>query len=346
MRRKIGKGRIYLIIAAAVILPGIILMWRHVSLYYMPNTTDEESFIYIPGGSSWEDLIDTLESSSRIKKINRFEKVAKREGLPDTFKPGRYLIKSNTGNLSLVRKIKFGWQQPLKLTISGNIKSLEKLSSLFSKKLDCDSTSFMNEFTRKELVDSLGLNSQNFISLFLPNTYEVYWTISPNQIVRRMKKESDIFWDSTRAQKAKELDMTPAQVITLASIVSQESNIAAEYPVIAGVYINRLKREIPLQADPTVKFATGDDSLKRILRKHLETDSPYNTYLYKGLPPGPIVIPPLKAVDGVLDYSKHNYLYFCAKPSLDGTHNFAVSLSEHNRNAAAYHRAIKELRKR
>ena len=159
-----------------------------------------------------------------------------------------------------------------------------------------------------------------------------------------MKKESDIFWDSTRAQKAKELDMTPAQVITLASIVSQESNIAAEYPVIAGVYINRLKREIPLQADPTVKFATGDDSLKRILRKHLETDSPYNTYLYKGLPPGPIVIPPLKAVDEFL-IQQTQLPVFLRKTFAGRHHNFAVSLSEHNRNTTAYPELLK-LRKR
>ncbi|MCK9304235.1 MAG: endolytic transglycosylase MltG [Bacteroidales bacterium] len=338
--------RVVITISLLIIFLAFGFLLKYYILYYSPNTTYTESCIYISKGSTWKDVMDTLRNSSAIKRVARFEKVAKRERLPETFKPGRYRIKPESGNLSLVRTLKFGWQEPMKLTISGNIRSMERLSSLLSKKLDCDSLSFIEEFSRRELMDSLKLTKETFISLFLPNTYEVYWTITPNQLVNRMKREYDRFWDGERKKRAKELGFSPVEVITLASIVSQESNVADELPVIAGVYLNRLKRGIPLQADPTIKFATGDDSLRRILRKHLEIDSPYNTYIYSGLPPGPIVIPPVNAIDAVLKYREHNYLYFCAKPALDGTHNFAATLSEHNRNASAYHRAINSLPKR
>ncbi len=347
MKKKSSNSRKFLLIIFSFLAASALLLaFRYYTLFFAPNTTDGESFVHIPRGTSLEGLIDSLENSYRIRSIPNFEKVAKKEGLSENIKPGRYLIKPDMNNRSLVRMIRFGWQEPLNLTISGNIRTPQKLSSLLSKKFEFDSVSFIAMLDQKEFLDSLGLKRETFISVFLPNTYQVYWTVTPRELILRMKKEFDKFWNSDRIEKARKIGLSAMEVITLASIVSQESNVASEQPVIAGVYLNRLRIGMPLQADPTVKFATGDDSLKRILNKHLETDSPYNTYLYKGLPPGPIVIPPLKTIDAVLNYQQHKYLYFCAKPTFDGTHNFAVTLSEHNRNAAAYQRSLKVYLKR
>ena len=179
--------------------------------------------------------------------------------------------------------------------------------------------------------------------MFLPDTFEVYWTITPKELLLRFKKEYDRFWNRERLEKAVNIGLSPIEVSTLASIVSEESNLKEEQPVIAGVYLNRLRKNIPLQADPTIKFILNDPSVKRILNKHLSINSPFNTYKHAGLPPGPIVIPQKSTIDAVLDYKKHNYIYFCAKPTLDGSHNFAETLAEHNKNARAYQRVISRL---
>ena len=183
---------------------------------------------------------------------------------------------------------------------------------------------------------SMEFNRQTIVAMFIPNTYEVYWNVSPERFMARMKREYKAFWNASRQEKAQAAGLSPVEVSVLASIVEEESAAVDEYPVIAGLYLNRLKAGIPLQADPTVKFAVGDFSLRRILDKHLEVDSPYNTYKYAGLPPGPIRIPSIQALDAVLNYTKHRYLYMCAKEDFSGRHNFAVTLAEHNRNAARY----------
>jgi UPF0755 protein len=184
-------------------------------------------------------------------------------------------------------------------------------------------------------------SAEAMIAIFIPNTYEVYADITPEDLVRRMKQEFDRFWNNDkRSEQLKALDMSPYEVMTLASIVHEETNAKDEMARIAGVYINRLKRGMPLQADPTLKYAAGDFSIKRVLHKHMDIESPYNTYKYAGLPPTHIAMPDMAAIDGVLNYETHNFLYFCARPEMDGRHNFARTLSEHNRNAAAYHRAL------
>jgi UPF0755 protein len=184
--------------------------------------------------------------------------------------------------------------------------------------------------------EALGFNTTTVKTMFIPNTYEVYWNISTERLVERLKREHDVFWNENRRNKAKELRLSPVEVSILASIVEEETAIADEMPIVAGVYINRLYKGMRLEADPTVKFAAGDFSLQRILFKHLEIESPYNTYLHGGLPPGPIRIPSIQGIDAVLNYSKHNYLFMCAKEDFSGRHNFAVTLREHNRNAERY----------
>ena len=248
------------------------------------------------------------------------------------------------GNREIVRTLKYGWQTPLNITIAGNIRTKDKLASILARKIECDSATIEKMLTNEEFADSLGFRPETFIAMFLPNTYEFYWTVSPLELALRFKKEYDKFWDISRMSKAKAAGLTPQEVITLASIVSEESNLKTEYPKIAGVYLNRLKKGIPLQADPTIKFAINNPLLKRILFVHLKVDSPYNTYKHSGLPPGPITIPPIQAIDGVLNFENHKYIYFCAKPELDGSHAFAYTLDEHNRNARAYQRAISKLK--
>ena len=193
-----------------------------------------------------------------------------------------------------------------------------------------------------ELVRELGFDSaEAMFSIFIPNTYEFYSEITAEDLVRRLKVESDKFWATEEHQRGLErCGLTPLEVMTLASIVHEETNATSEMARIAGVYMNRLKKDMLLQADPTVKYALGDPTIKRILKRHLEVDSPYNTYKHKGLPPTPIAMPDVAAIEAVLNYEVHDYLYFCARPEFDGKHNFARTIQEHNRNARAYHEAL------
>lgn len=335
------------IIYSVLIIISVLSVWIAAELwltFFQSNTREGTSYIYIKKGTNLKRLAEEIEATGKIINLKRFLKVADYYDLENDIKSGRYKISKGMDNRLLVRTFKFGWQTPHNLTLSGNIRSMEKLASIISGKTESDSITVLQALTNQSFIDSLGFTMETFPSLFLLNTYEIFWTTSPKNLIIRFKNEFENFWDTTRTNKAKALGLTPIQVTTLASIVAEESNIKTEHPVIAGVYINRLKRGIPLQADPTVKFAINDPSVKRILYKHLKIESPYNTYIIKGLPPGPITLPSPEVIDSVLNYSKHNYLYFCAKPTLDGSHLFAATLSEHNKNARAYQKAISRLK--
>lgn len=212
--------------------------------------------------------------------------------------------------------------------------------------IDADSVTILSTLRNESIIKEMGFGSaEAMFSIFLPNTYEVYADITPESLVWRLKRESDKFWASeSRQAKLEALGMTSYEVMTLASIVHEETNVAEEMPRIAGVYINRLKRVMPLQADPTLKYAAGDPTIRRVLDKHKSIESPYNTYKYVGLPPTPIAMPDMAAIEGVLNYEKHDYLYFCARAEMDGRHNFARTLAEHNKNAKEYHRALDRLK--
>lgn len=298
--------------------------------------------VYIPMESSYQQMLDSV--ATAVQNMKSFAKVADRADLEHSFKPGRYVFTPDKSNKDLVRMLKKGWEHPMMLTLSGNIRNLEKLSGILGRKLACDSADFAEYFAKEEVWSTNGFEKGTFMAMFLPNTYEVYWTITPEKFVERMKKEYDKFWNNDRTAKAKEIGLSRIEVSILASIVCEETNYAPEMPRVAGVYMNRLKRGIKLDADPTVKFALGDPTVKRILFRHLKVDSPYNTYLYAGLPPGPITIPSVKGIDAVLNYENHNYLYFCANSNMDGTHKFARTLSEHNRNARAYQAALNKMK--
>lgn len=319
----------------------IISIW---STHFKSNTNEGTSYIFIYQNTDLSKLSQQLNETGRLINIKRFIKAAEYYNLEGNIKPGRYKITEGMNNRLIIRTFRLGWQTPHNLTLSGNIRTLDKLAAIISSKTESDSLEVLQTLSDIKMVDSLGFTKETFPVIFLLNTYEIYWTVKPKDLVLRFKKEYDRFWNESRVKKAAELGLTPVQVITLASIVSEESNLATEHPVIAGVYINRLKIGMPLQADPTIKFALNDPAIKRILFKHLEIDSPYNTYKIKGLPPGPITLVSPGIIDSVLDYKKHNYLYFCAKATLDGSHLFASSLSEHNRNARAYQQAISRLK--
>lgn len=338
------KGRRVLVLSVSALLilcVGAAVAFSIYSTNYRSNV--EERFrLYVTPQMSCAEFADSL--SGYLVNPNSFKRVFKRENPSGKLESGYYVINKGANNKSIVRTFKNGWQTPYRLTLSGNIRGVEKLASILGKRLMADSASFSNWFNNPECWERYGLTKETFVSLFIPDTYEIYWSISPEQFTDRMAKEYQKFWNSERMEKAAELGMSREEVSTLASIVCEESNYGPELATIAGVYINRLKRGMKLEADPTVKFALNDPAIKRILFKHLKVESPYNTYLVYGLPPGPITIPSARGIDAVLNYQRHNYLYFCANSTLDGTHNFAKSLAEHNRNARAYQKAISKLK--
>ncbi len=336
------KRLLLIVFIVLMVAAGATLIFIY-SMFYKSNTSEKTGIIYIYEENSYEELIEILKSSGNIRSINSFILVARIEELERKMKPGRYKISPGMNNLELIRRFALGLQTPHNLTISGNIRDAGKLAAIFSSKTSSDSSQILLALTDDKFIDSLGFNKYTFPAIFLQNTYEIYWTISPKELIRRMKREYDLFWNESRIEKAKALGLTPVEIATLASIVAMESNIQSEHPIIAGVYLNRLKTGMPLQADPTVKFALNDPSIRRILFKHLKINSPYNTYIHRGLPPGPIVIPSPAVIDSVLNYSKHRYFYFCASSSLDGSHAFSATLSQHNINAKAYHNAIRSI---
>ena len=308
--------------------------------YLQPNIADTESVLLIYENDTKDSVISKLERIGIVHNINSFKAIADKRLSDESIKEGRYVFGKNADNRFIINSLINGWQTPGKLIIAGNIRSMEKLASIIGKQIEADSLELIAAFKDTSLIRKMGFTPETFPAMFIPNTYEVYWTISPERLVERLKKEYDNFWNEERLEKAKKTGLGIKEISTLASIVMEESNKTDEQPVIAGVYMNRLRKGIPLQADPTVKFALKDDSLKRILHKHLKIDSPYNTYKHRGLPPGPIAIPSISSIDAVLNYEHHDYLYFCADPSLNGYHNFAKTLREHNRNAREYRKAI------
>lgn len=305
-----------------------------------PNIfTEEKIFLKIYPDDSFDDILKKIEKTGAMRDVSSFKLVAKQQGYPEKIVPGNYELSNGMSNVKLVNNLMKGRQVPVRLTFN-NIRTKQALASKLSQSLLMDSTEFVNIMNNAEVLSVYGLNRATAVSLFIPNTYEVYWNISPADLLDRMKKEHNKFWTEDRTQKLSALGLTQTEVSTLASIVEEETRKKDEKPIVAGLYLNRLRRGIPLQADPTVKFALQNFGLRRIYKKHLEYDSPYNTYLYAGLPPGPIRIPSIESIDAVLNYSKHNYIYMCAKEDFSGYHNFASTLDEHNKNAAKYRRAL------
>lgn len=334
-----------LIITAAAAAAAVIAAFG-LSLYitYKKPNTVKEGVILIYRDADYQDVEDSLKASGTIKNLKSFRRAARKRNLAAHFEPGRYVISPGMSNQYIIRMIANGWQTPAKVTLRGYIKTLDRLAAFLGRNFEADSAAFATVLKDTAMIDSLGFLPETFIGMFIPNTYEFYWTSSPRNVVMRFKKEYETFWSGERDRLAKEIGLDRNEVMTLASIVIGETNNAGEMPKIAGVYMNRLHRGMRLQACPTVIYAHLDTEpgLRRLLHRHLQIDSPYNTYRIKGLPPGPIAIPTVTAIDAVLNYEKSSYLYFCAKPEFDGTHNFATTYSQHKANSRAYNKAYRE----
>lgn len=313
---------------------------------YAPNIKldyDKHSFIYIPTGSKFTDVMSIMVEEDILIDTSSFKWVASKLGYPHSVKPGRYKVYNGMGNRELVSNLRAGLQTPVRVTFTG-FRTPGQLAQKISSQLEADSSEIVRAFSDQDLVDSYGFNTQTFISMFVPNTYEFFWNTDATGFFNRMKREYDAFWNQEREQKASNMGLTSVEVSTLASIVEEETINRDERPKVAGVYVNRLSKRMPLQADPTIKFALGDFGLRRILTKHLQIDSPYNTYKFRGLPPGPINAPSISSIDAVLNYERHSYLYFCAKSDFSGYHAFAKTLVEHNKNAREYQNALNKQR--
>jgi UPF0755 protein len=311
---------------------------------FSPNifTPGKKDFsLYIATGAAMEDVFDQLYKNKLVKNVNSLEWLAARKNYRKHIHPGHYRITHRMSNNELVNMLRAGLQEPV-MVVLNNIRTLEELSGRVASQIEPDSAVILNLLHNKSHIEKLGFSEYSIIGMFLPNTYECWWNLTAQEFLDRMKKEYDRFWNRERIARANNLNLTPNEVITLASIVDEETNKSEEYRTIAGVYINRIRQGIKLQADPTVKFAAGDFTLKRVLKKHTQIDSPYNTYMHYGLPPGPIGMPSIRAIDAVLDYEKHNYIYFCAREDFSGYHNFARTLEQHNKNARLYQKALNQ----
>lgn len=325
-----GKKTVSIFVAA--VAAGAILAVIGI-VQFKGSAVTKPAELYVSARSSYAQLIDSL--MPNIRHRTAFRLYAERLDLENTFEAGHYELQPGMNVIRIARMLKLGLQTPVRVTIN-NVRIPAQLAGKLSRQLDADSTAFMQALASKELAREVGFDSLTLFSMFLPDTYEFYWTVSPDDFVRRMRKEYDRFWTEERDEKRKRSGLSRMEVMTLASIVYEETRKTDEMPRIAGVYINRLKKGIPLQADPTIKYAMQDFGLRRILYKHLKYESPYNTYLHRGLPPSPICMPGRNAIEAVLDYEKHDYIFFCARPTFDGYHNFARTLAEHNANARAY----------
>lgn len=298
----------------------------------------KDAVVKVYPGTTFETLMGELAGDNIIAdkyKVIAFANDYDRNGV----EVGNYSLKKGMTYRQLFNVLFFGNQTPVKLTFN-NVRTLDRLAGRLSRYTMADSLSFFTLFKDSKFIDSLGFTYKTLPGMFLPNTYEIYWTETPRELLLRFKKEYDKFWNDDRIAKAKKLGLTPNEVTVVASIVIEETKAKSEMSTVAGVYLNRIKAKMPMQADPTVKFALNDFAIKRILNKHLDVDSPYNTYKNQGLPPGPITIVEGSVIDSVLEYKGHNYLYFCAKDDFSGKHAFATNLKDHNKNAAAYHKEL------
>lgn len=315
--------------------------------YYIDNRKpnfSKDYVLYVYPDMTPEQIVDSLSAGAGTvhpKSVLRaFDKV----GLAENMKPGRYVVAPSSTSIYVARMIVYGWQTPQNMTLSGTMRSKGAIARKISSQMMVDSASVASALDDKAFLAEYGFTPEDVFGLILPDTYEMYWTASVKDIFDRFKKEYDAFWTPERLSKADAQGLTRKEVSVVASIVSGETLKSFEYPVIAGVYLNRYKKGMKLQADPTICFCY-DYELDRVLKKHLTIDSPYNTYKYAGLPPAPINVPPKACLDAVLNPDKHGYIYFCASPAFDGTHRFAVTYSEHMKNARAFQKELTARRK-
>lgn len=322
---------------------GLLLILGLLTYYAFSSVSNVATtqYIYIDEDDTQDSVIAKIQPFANLIGMTTLNTLIRHSGYSENIRTGRYAIEPGDGPITIFRKLKSGRQTSLNLTIPES-RTMDRLAAILSNKLMLDSATIAEALTSQEVCEKLGYDTCTIAAMFVPNTYDVYWNMSIDKLLQRMQKEHDRFWKGDREAKAAEMQMTPTEVCTLASIIDEETSNNAEKPMIAGMYMNRLKEGMPLQADPTIKFALKQFELKRIYNKLLNTESPYNTYRNEGLPPGPIKIASIKGIDAVLNYTSHDYLYMCAKEDFSGTHNFAHTYQEHLKNADKYTKALNE----
>lgn len=309
----------------------------------MPNFS-EKYVLYVYPDMTTSEVMDSLQAGAGTIRPKSLQRAFDKMETSQKMKPGRYVVDASSTSIYVARMLVFGWQTPQNMTLSGTLRKKDRIAQRISSQMMVDSASVADALNDEVFLAGYGFTPENVFAMILPDTYEMYWTVSVKEIFDRFKKEYDAFWTEDRLAKAKAQGLSQMEVSIMASIVSGETLKAAEYPVIAGVYLNRYNKGMKLQADPTIAFCY-DYTLDRILKKHLTIDSPYNTYKHVGLPPAPINVPPKACLEAVLNPQKHNYIYFCASPAFDGTHKFAVTYTEHLKNARAFQRELTARRK-
>ena len=326
------------VIPAAACLAVILFLCYY--FFFTAMTRGEGSrYVYIDEDDNIDSVYAQLDTMSRSHALAGFKTLTRHSSYAEHIRTGRYEIRQGEGAFTVFRKLKNGLQASVRLTIL-SVRTADKLAGALSRKLMADSASIYEKLTDTATCRKYGYTPETMLCMFIPNTYEVYWNTSVDKLLDKMNSESKKFWNFERTQKAEAMGLTKEEVITLASIVDEETAVDAEKPMVAGMYYNRLKANMPLQADPTIKFALKDFDIRRIYHKMLTVNSPYNTYRNTGLPPGPIRIPSVAGIDAVLNHVHHNYIYMCAKEDFSGTHNFAETYEEHLQNAAKYSDAL------
>jgi len=332
---------IFFIIAIGFIITGL-KAYQYYQYAFSPNVKKTGTII-IPINATYQQVLDSLKKKEILINEKAFKWVAKKKNYPLNIKTGHFEFKSGMNTNQIVNMLKAGLQKPVSVIIN-NLRTINQLAGIVSHYIAPDSLSLLKSLKDTVLIKKLGYNKYTFPVIFIPNTYQFYWTTTPEKFILRMNREYKKFWNEKREKEAKTIGLSPIEVITLASIVQEETNKKKEKPIIAGLYLNRLKKGIPLQSDPTIKYALNDFSVRRILNKYLEIDSPYNTYKYAGLPPGPINFPEISSIESVLNPDSNNYIYMCAKEDFSGYHNFTNNLRTHINNARKYQRALTKMK--
>lgn len=337
---KAKRNILFVALAAIIFVAGGVFLYIK-SFLDAEFRIKETVYIYVDKQKSFDAILTQLDTTAHVSDIDAFKRIANYMNYPDKIKTGRYAISPDMSLQEVIRNLEGGHQAPVKLKFN-NIRTKGDLAKRLASQLMLTEQELMDAFNDAETCSELGFTPETITCLFVPNTYEVYWDISLDSFLKKMKGEYSKFWTNERLEKAKNQGLTPVEVSVLAAIVEEECHFSDEYPTVAGLYLNRLKVGQLLQADPTVKFAVGDFSLKRILTEHLSVESPYNTYKHLGLPPGPIRVASIKGIDAVLNAQKHDYFYMCAKEDFSGRHNFEATYAGHMRNANRYREALNQ----
>jgi UPF0755 protein len=339
-KRGTARKIIIALLIIVIIIFGVIGGFVYLR-YFKPNVTDKEAYLYIHTGATYADVYKTIQSEAIVKDTASFNAAAHSMHYVNRIKPGKYRLHEGMTNRRLINMLASGAQEPVELAFH-NLRLKEEFAGFVSKKIEPDSVSILRLLDSSQYLQQYGFTPDNVYTMFIPNTYQLYWNNTPEKFFKRMYANYEKFWTPERRQRAAEINFTPIQVTILASIVDAEALHDDEMPTIAGLYLNRMKKGMKLESDPTVIFALHDFTIRRVLNRYLSYNSPYNTYLHTGLPPGPVMMPSVNAIDAVLNYKKTDYLYMCAKADFSGYHAFATNVADHLVNAHKFQEALNE----